>query len=103
IWRSFGMACLLQLAALLSLTRPAGETEAPDEPAEPGSSGIPARIAAIALPTRATASSFSNRPKRSNSGRSLPLQVKQEMQTSLAGAGIADGRHRNSARSLPLR
>src|SRR5437763_8551802 len=97
------MACLLQLAALLSLTRPPGETEAPDEPPDTLPSEIPARIAAIALPTRATASSFSNRPKRSNSGRSLPRQVKHETQTRRFGSGIAAGRHRNRARSLPLR
>src|SRR5690242_627668 len=46
---------LRQLALSLSVARPPGETEAPVA----ASRGIPARIGAIALPTRATASFFS--------------------------------------------
>ena len=40
------------------------------------------------LPTRRSASSRGNRPKRSNSGNLRPFQTKQEAQTSAAGSGM---------------
>src|SRR5262249_8077731 len=75
-----GHGDLLRYGLALSLSRERGQAEASHRP----SRAIRARISAMFLPTRASAASRANTPKRSNSGKTAPSRaVNSEAQRSV--------------------